>query len=518
MFRAFGKAPIKRPLVNVFARRLLVQFGILLLFAAPVSRGRTGEHASANHVLVKFRDTPIATASVDSNPLTALLGELKLPTGAKLREPSFPRPKPLSAASPQKHKPHFFYLDLPPGFSVDDCLARLKNHPSLEYAEPDGIGAGGGALLEIIPDDLDFDFQWHHRNTLKPSASIHTPEAWAMTTGSSNVVVAVLDTGVNMSLPKFAGRILPGYNFVADTADPTDDHGHGTAVASTLCAADDGAGGVGVDWRCKLMPVKVMDDSNIGLYSWWAQGIDFAVANGAKVINLSGGGPGESITLRDAIQRAIAAGVIFVTITHNYGAESITFPGSMPDAITVGATGRDDARCAFSDYGPQIDLVAPGNEIYTTGRFNRMEAWEGTSFAAPQVSGVAALLCAIRPALNQFQVRALLCNGADDRVGGATDTQGFDDYYGEGRLNAMSSLLLAKTRIEKTSFQNGKLTLSWTAPQSSANKRSFEVYFQPLASETWSLVGDSNSISYLDSRASWTAPASAPGLYQIRLR
>jgi cell wall-associated protease len=196
-------------------------------------------------------------------------------------------------------------------------------------------------------------------------------------------------------------------------------------VAGTLAAnANNGLLVAGVDWHCRLMPVKVLDGDNYGFYSWWAQGIDFAVANGAKVINLSSGGDLNSAVLTTSIMNAIAQGVIFVTITHNRGENFVRFPGRLAAAITVGATERDGVKTDFSNWGQGIDLVAPGRDIYTVTTAGGITRWWGTLFAAPQVAGAAALLAALRPTINQSELEMLLTLGAIDQGGDELDVAG----------------------------------------------------------------------------------------------
>lgn len=468
-----------------------------------------GQRHALKHVIVKFKESALAqSADHREHQVARLTRNLRFPPGAALRESAWGQTKRVGG--------DFMYLDLPPGMSVEECLAQLKKLPEIEYAEADGIGRGGG---ELLPSDLDFQFQWHHRNTAKPSASSHTAEAWSITTGTSATIVAVLDTGINAAIAEFSGRLVPGYNFVSNNADVSDDHGHGSAVASVLGAnANNDLGGVGVNWNCRLMPVKVLNDVNYGLYSWWAQGINFAVANGAKIINLSAGGTGSNVTLTAAINNAIAAGVIFVTITQNDGSDVITFPGNLSQAITVGSTDQEDLRSTFSNYGSAIDLVAPGTGIYTIGRYGAIELWNGTSFAAPQVAGVASLLCGLYPSLKQADIRVLLCSAADDEVGDASDTPGFDIYYGAGRLNAYNSLLLAQTRIDNVEIAVGALTLSWPAPSNASANQPFEVLHRALNEPIWTRVGPRETINCQGARASWTTSSPTPGFYQIAVR
>jgi subtilisin family serine protease len=303
----------------------------LLFFAQGQGAAAAEPFCAGNHILVRFKPEARALLPADALPgqLNALRQRLNLPEGTDLQEPALVRSlrqkrKGLSPLSPDRvDLDSFFYLRLPPGLGVTECLRKLENHPWLEYAEPDWIGRAA----ETIPDDPDFAQQWHHTNPLKPSASIQTPLAWDITRGSSNVLVAVLDSGL-AGLPEFAGRTVPGYNFAYTNSDTLDDNGHGTHVAGVLAAnANNGLLGAGVDWHCRIMPVKVFDSSNHGFYSWWAQGIDYAVSNGAKVINLSGAGTEFGRTVQRAITNAIARGVIFVTAAGNLGQTNLGFPG-----------------------------------------------------------------------------------------------------------------------------------------------------------------------------------------------
>lgn len=494
-----GKA--LRPLI---ATVLLFAFGLAKVSAAP--------HA-LDHVLIKFKEVETRNRlGGDRDPLLRLTQLLQLPAGARLEVPIVRALVKKAKAQERLALDGFFYLHLPPGLTVEECIKRVQRNPLVEYVEADGIGSGG-----FIPNDPDFNRQWHHRNTNQPTASIRTPEAWDITQGSSNVLVAVLDTGLGASLAEFAGRVVPGYNFVANNTNTLDDHGHGTSVAGALCASGNNAQRVaGVDWRCRLMPIKVLDQQNFGNYSWWAQAIDYAVASGCKVINLSAGGGGTDITLTRAITNAIMAGAVFITITHNQGG-TITYPGNLVQSITVGATDEQDRRCGFSNFGPQIDLVAPGTNIYTVSRFGSLQWWWGTSFAAPQAAGVAALLLSVNSNLNHYQIRDLLCYGADDGVGGASDTPGFDNNFGWGRLNACNSLKLAQTRISQIGFN--PLQLCWPSPSNASNKHPFRVEWADSLTGSWMLDSTTNQLRYETNRTYWTQSdtASTARFYRLRL-
>jgi subtilisin family serine protease len=495
-----------RPNVCLFALFLGV-----MLFSMPA--GNAAPTYATGHILVKFK--PEVRAQLRSTRLAdglpELLARLQLPAAARLEEPAVNRVL-RGAVEGGLNLENFFYLGLPPGLTAEECVRRVAANPWVEYAEPDGIGEGG-----LIPNDANFSSQWHHQNVAKPSASIQTPAAWDITQGSSNVIVAVLDTGLSSSA-EFTGRVVTGYNFAYTNANTTDDHGHGTAVAGALAAnANNSAVVAGVDWWCRLMPVKVLDSNNSGLYSWWIQAIDFAVNNGAKVINLSAGGSATSSGVTRAITNAIARGVIFVTITHNQGG-AITYPGNLTNCITVGATDAQDRRTGFSNYGPQIDLCAPGTNIYTVSRTGTLNYWWGTSFSAPLVSGVCGLLAALRPEITHDEARLLLCAGAEDRVGDATDTAGFDNYYGWGRLNAYHSLLLAQTRVDQIGWSNGVVRFSWLSPANASNKQPYQVQFRNGLIGAWT-TSMNTSFVYGTNRTSWTETNGA-GMryYRVRVR
>ena len=500
-----------------------------------VSVGLSGQAAprpnlncASNHILIRFKPSVRALLpdAAPTNQLSTMLTQLGLPRGAELRETALARRfrQKNTPNSRRRHElidpRHFLYLRLTADLTVAECIRRLENHPLIEYAEPDWIGHG----TTTIPADPNFIDQWHHQNSIKPSASIQTPLAWDITQGSSNVLVAVLDTGL-ANLAEFTGRTVPGYNFAYGDSDTADDNGHGTEVASVLCAsANNGFSGAGVDWRCRVMPVKVLDEWNTGFYSWWAQGIDFAVSNGCKIINLSAGGISFGRTLERAITNAIAHDVIFVTAAANNGSTDIGFPGYLNACITVGATDQNDYRAEFSDYGPELDLVAPGVDIATLGTTGGLELVSGTSFSTPMVAGVCALLAAVRPNLTQAEAHLLLSAGADDQVGGVTDTPGFDIDHGWGRLNAFNSLLLATMQVDQVRRTNGQIELSWISPPNASSRQPYQVEYKTALDAAWTPLTNSSGFRYDTGRAHWiddgagAGAASSTRFFRVELR
>lgn len=272
-------------------------------------------------------------------------------------------------------------------------------------------------------------------------------------------MVAVIDTGISLPSIEFADRLVPGYNFVDDNDFVADLDGHGSMVAGVLAATgNNGRYGAGVDWRCSIMPLKILGGSRAGLESRAAAAFDFAVAHGARVINASWGGS-ISDFVRDAIHRAKQAGVVVVAGSGNGSLEQLLDPADFPGVISVGASDREDAKAPFSNWGRDLDIVAPGVDIYV--RSVNGEEWMlyGTSLSTPQVAAAAALILAIRPEYTPQQVEALLYLGADD-VG----EPGKDPQTGWGRLNVRNSLMLARNDARIETAGEGAFRLAWESP------------------------------------------------------
>ena len=294
------------------------------------------------------------------------------------------------------------------------AVGRLERDRAVLYAEPDiAVQAKAAA---VYPNNPYFGVEWGLSNA--NGVSIDAPQAWSVTTGNPATIVAVLDTGIDLSDPAFAGRIwtnpdpsgsdgypgdVHGWNFVSNTPDVQDDDGHGTHVSGILGATgNNGYGVAGVDWNAQIMPVKVLDASGNGTTDEVVSGIYYAVEHGARVINASWGGGPFSQALDDAIQFAAIHNVVFVTAAGNDGTNSDivpSYPGSyrLPNEITVAAVDSSGNLASFSDYGPHtVDLAAPGVGIWSTipGSFAE---YSGTSMATPFVSGVVSLLAGIHP-------------------------------------------------------------------------------------------------------------------------
>ncbi len=312
---------------------------------------------------------------------------------------------------------------------LDQVLAALSHNPNIEFVEPNYIAT----TMDEIPSDPHFAEQWG-------LAAIGAPAAWGVTTGSADVTIAIVDTGVDLTHPDLDGKIVRGWDFVNDDADPKDDNGHGTHVAGIAAAeSNNGIGVAGVSWGAWIMPIKVLNSSGSGSYADVAAGIVYAVDNGAEVINLSLGGSAPSEALRAAIQYAYSANVVVVAAAGNTGAEGLMYPAAYPEVIAVGAVDRSVNWAAFSSYGQELDLVAPGVDIVSTCRGASYCVMAGTSMATSHVTGSVALLLGVDPSLNPAEVRALLQASSRDLGPG-----GPDSYFGAG-LVYISSVLSVPT-------------------------------------------------------------------------
>jgi len=381
---------------------------------------------------------------------------------------------------------------------IEELIELYRLTDLFEYVEPNFVGHGHG-YSQTTPNDTFFNRQWSHYNdgtfSLSNStvdADIDSELAWDITQGNSNLIIAILDSGLKLDHPEFAGRIWTnpsevqdgsdtdsngfiddingGWDFVNNDNNPTDDHGHGTNVAGIAVASGNNSNGyAGVNWNSKIMVCKILDDNNSGLYSWWADAIYYAVDNGASVINLSAGGNGSSTLLENAINYAYNNNVVIVVSTGNQNSV-IQYPARYTNAFAVGSTDSDDTRSApffwsstsGSNFGPELDFVAPGNYIYGlsySSNTNFNTYWGGTSQAAPHVAGLVSLLLSVDSNLTVDQIRTILEESSEDQVGDSDDTIGWDQYYGHGRINAYNALTHSTLSINDIDVLNDNIVL-----------------------------------------------------------
>jgi subtilisin family serine protease len=373
-------------------------------------------------------------------------------------------------------RPGQFLLDVPQGRGYDDVLAAVKALKGFEYVEPNFVLQ----LQATTPNDPLFGYEYALNNTgstpLGPSkadADIDAPEAWDVTTGSPDVVVGVVDTGVDYTHPDLAANMwhnpgevpgdgidndadgyvddVYGINAAANNGNPMDDYGHGTHVAGTIAAVgNNGVGVTGVAWNAKVMALKFIGADGTGSTADAIECLNYAVTMRNRGVNIrltsnSWGGGGFETALRDAIARTNTAGMLFVAAAGNGGADGVgdnndvvpDYPDgyNVPNVLSVAAPDRCDHLATFSNYGATtVDLAAPGVDVASTARGGGYVYMSGTSMATPQVSGVAALAFSLKPAATVADVRNALLSGVDPVAGlaGRVATG--------GRLNALGTL------------------------------------------------------------------------------
>lgn len=321
---------------------------------------------------------------------------------------------------------------------VGQAAAVLGASGVVAYAEPDfvarlmDVAAVGGPWQAYVPvgwaaDDPRVTEQWHH-------ALIHTSEAWRTTQGAGTVI-AVVDTGVDCDLGELAAQCLAGFDFANEDVDPSDDHGHGTDVATlAAAAARNGQDGAGVAPGARILPVKVMGANGYGSYAAIAAGIVWAVDEGARVVNLSLGGYYDSATLRAAVAYARDHDVVVVAAAGNDDVGMPTYPAAYPGVIGVAATDRTDAHWQPSNHGLHVDVAAPGAGVATTTQRGWGTA-SGTSQATPIVSAIAALVLSQDLGRTPAEVEERIVAGAVD-----LGEPGWDPLFGHGRVDAAAAV------------------------------------------------------------------------------
>lgn len=359
------------------------------------------------------------------------------------------------------------HIQLPENLNIIDALAIFKKNPLIEYVEPNYIQHA----IATFPNDPQFNNLWGLHNYGQtggtPDADIDAPEAWDITTGGSEVVIAVIDSGIDYQHEDLQGNIwvnpeedldndsipelsdldgidndgngyvddLIGWDFANNDNNPFDDHGHGTHVSGTIAAkGNNGIGVTGVNWTAKIMALKFLDENGMGWTSDAILAIEYYADKGIRISNNSWGGGGYSHALHDAIQ---ASQSLFVAAAGNDGRNTDFLPHypssyDLDNIVSVAATDHNDSLWWLSNYGTtSVDLSAPGVSILSTTPGNTYSYYNGTSMATPHVTGVAGLLLA--------QDSSLTINEMKWRILKGVDPKGLPVLTG-GRLNANSTL------------------------------------------------------------------------------
>jgi subtilisin family serine protease len=390
---------------------------------------RTGEKKYADdHILVKFKEKANIQSFMDSMRSMGLREIRKI------------------------ERFDVYVMSIPEGSHPEEICNVLNTHPDVLYAEPDYI-----AYACARPNDYYFTYQYYILNEGqnycpplnrigKAGADIKVTDAWDREKGSPNIIIAIVDTGVYLQHEDLKGKIIGGFDFVNNDSDPSDDHWHGTHVAGIAAAeTDNGIGIAGVGWNAKIMPIKVLDSTGTGYYSWIADGIEWAVDRGAKVINLSLGGESSSFVLEEAVNYAFSKGALCVAATGNDRDKRVLYPAAYKNCLAVGATNDKDMDSGWHSKGPEVDVSAPGEYIFSTfnpkyQNSNAKYAWaSGTSMATPIVSGIVALIFSKNPSISPKDLMNLIKYTCDD-VNSST-FRGVDEFLGYGRVNAKTAIL-----------------------------------------------------------------------------
>ncbi|HIL71585.1 MAG TPA: hypothetical protein EYG38_17270, partial [Verrucomicrobia bacterium] len=356
------------------------------------------------------------------------------------------------------------WTETPKGVSRSRFIQECRQFPEVESAEPDrrvSLAVDAEDKEPVHPDDFSFSKQWHLHNTGQTKgtedADIDALEAWTLQTGNPQIQVAVIDTGIDYFHPDLEANIwlnsseipgngidddgngyiddVHGYDFVSDDSDPMDDHQHGTHVSGIIGAKGDNEIGIaGVCWDVSLMAVKAFDDSGSTELSRVIEAIQYAVQNGAQIINASWGL--DDSTTSDALEVLVrevrSLGILFVAAAGNADDDAPFFPASYPEVLSVGATDHKDKKASFSNFGEFVDLAAPGRNIFSTLPNADYGNLSGTSMAVPQVVGLAALIIASHPEFTPEDIANIMIN----RVGPVRSKQS----VGSGRINAYEAL------------------------------------------------------------------------------
>ncbi len=365
------------------------------------------------------------------------------------------------------------------------AIKALQRRSDIEHAEPNYLRQGN-----VQPNDLLYEEQWNY-------PQIRLPETWDVTTGSADVRIAILDTGILSNHPDLQSQIVDGYDMISDSDNARDGDGidadaedsgdlglsdgsssfHGSHVAGIVAAASNNSIGMaGIAWQSKIMPLRVL--GRYGGTSFdliqairYAAGLsnssDTVPSQPADIINMSLGGGGFSASEADALDAARQAGVVLIAASGNDGRRSSDYPAAYEGVISVGSINQSNELTSYSNYGPELDITAPGGDLNqdadtdgipdgilsTIGSDREVEllygyrSYQGTSMAAPHVAGIAALMKSVNADLSPADFDRLLIEG---RMTDDLGVGGLDDIFGYGVVNALKAVTSAQALADGT--------------------------------------------------------------------
>ena len=309
----------------------------------------------------------------------------------------------------------------------DRFVEEVSQCPGVKFVERD-VNVYALETSPYVPDDNRYAEQWGPE-------MIGAEYAWKIERGGSSVIVAIIDTGVDYTHPDLSNYIAGGYDWVNNDDDPRDDHGHGTHCAGIAAATINNTLGIAGISQSAIMAEKVLDSDGSGSSSTTAEAIRHAADSGADIISMSLGAAESTHIMEEACRYAWEKGCILVAAAGNDGTSLVSYPAAYDTVIAVGSVGKTGLRSPFSNYGTNLELVAPGESILSTAPGNTYSLKSGTSMACPHVSGVAALVLSRYPGMSNLEVRKRLADTADD-----LGSPGKDARYGYGLVNAFAAL------------------------------------------------------------------------------
>lgn len=435
-----------------------------------------------------------------------------------------------------------FKFVVPEDADVISISREYEADPSVEFAEPNYIYRSFA-----LPNDAKYTLQWAHQ-------VIQSEPAWDIETGDPDIVIAIVDTGVDWDHPDLATNIwnntdenldgkdtdgngyiddVRGYDFVDTTAsvypgedgtirdnDPMDFHGHGTHCAGIAAAVTDNSIGVaGMSWNCKIMPIRAgyKDPYGYGVLEAddIAVAIEYAANNNANVISMSWGGYDISKTVKEAIEYAYSKGAVLVGAAGNSDTRLKSYPAGFDNVIAVAATDSSDAKAWLSNYGSWIDIAAPGVNVLSTVFNDAYASWSGTSMSAPFVAGLAALILSKNSTFSNEDVRNILRSTTDPVIS--------DEYIGLGRINAYKAVKRNTTlhsnldsSLDDVIVQD---VISINGTASCSGFHMYKVYYGFGAYPTsWTQIGSTQYSQVVNGvLATWDTSLVINGIYSIRL-
>jgi subtilisin family serine protease len=317
--------------------------------------------------------------------------------------------------------------------STDELIAYFNKRNDVQFAEPNFL-----LLPNAVPNDTLYpQYQWN-------MPAINMEKAWDISQGREDVIIAIVDTGIDLTHPEFVGKLVKGHNILNGSDQPQDDNGHGTHVAGIIAARTNNQEGVaGITWNNKIMPIKGIGSDGSGSSFDIAKGIIWAADHGASVINMSIGNYHPSNVLHDAIKYAFRKNVVMIAASGNDNTSQPSFPAAYPEVISVAAVDWKGGKAEFSNFGSYIDVAAPGVDIPSTYVNNTYASLSGTSMACPHVAGWAGLIRSLNKNLSNSEVMKILREATHD-----AGTPGWDHYYGYGIMDVPRALELASMHTQ----------------------------------------------------------------------